>query len=514
MRGVLTSFAALAFLLLLTNCSSNQNTPDVGSLPSENDAVSTYERLLSYVDQGDRLLYPNNLTGRIVWNEQYFMESLLNMYQVTGEKRYLNLFVQHADHVLSQKDDIAGRTDSEGRSRPGWQVGSYYTLGVPVVIPDDEGSPSLEVQGIRLGGNNHTTIEIVRKRDQFDLIVKNDFRREEPVIVYFENLTLPTVEIQVNAHLSPGSYIRVKVLGDHPPAAGIYPLRETYREVLHELHTPLIGIPFLRFAAIVFENNLKQYEEKAKEYINAFEESYHDYEDSWCEDAEGGYLIFAPDRKFWAAGLPVPYNGLSANGRFLLWLYRVTGKFGYLEKAAKLAHKIKAGMHLLPDGTMTMPYWYGLPYQGWRDRKEAPINNIYVESKPFDGTEDISHFSLTLQFMVDAYYIGLVFEDDDIIAVANTFLRKIWKPGGALSGKRDWRQGIFLARNLDGEGRAYDYAAGAFALLAPWEPNIMQKAFTVYKERYLNPATIDLDYKYGYVLMGWSILALQMKGER
>ena len=509
MRGTSALRFSLGILLLgflATSCIPNREVPVVKTPPGEL-AVFFYEKLLAYIDQGDRLLYSDNLSGRIVWNEQYFMESLVNMYQITGEKRYLELFVQHAENVLAQRDDRAGRRDYAGRSRPGWQIGDYYTLGIPVTIPDDKGQPSLEVQAVRRGGNNYTTVEIERAEDRFHLIVKNDFRREDPVIVRFDNLRLSTVENEINARLSPESYIRVRVVGDRPPSAGVYPLERTYRMVLHELHTPLIGLPFLRFAAVVLENDLEGYAEKAREYIRALEESARDYESSWREDAAGGYFVFEPGGKYWASGLPVPYNGLSANGRFFLWLYRVTGNREYLEKAAKLARKVRAGMRLLPDGTLTMPYWYGPPYHGWQGREKNPVNGLYVESRPYDGTEDVSHFSLTLLFMVDAYQMGLVFDEEELQAAANTFIKKIWKPGRSLRQGSERQKGVYLAHDLEGKGQAYDYTAAVFTLLAPWDPEIMRKALAVYQARYPKPSAIDLDYEYGYVMLGWSLLA-------
>ena len=141
--------------------------------------VAIYRQLLAASDGGQRFLYDDNHTGRIVWNQQYFLESLVNMYKATGQTHYLDLFVQQADHVLARRDDRAERKDYSGRSRPGWLSGAYYTLGIPVIILDEQAKPSLRVQAIRRGGNNHTTVEIQRRGDRFDLIVKNDFRREE-----------------------------------------------------------------------------------------------------------------------------------------------------------------------------------------------------------------------------------------------------------------------------------------------------------------------------------------------
>lgn len=124
------------------------------------DAKEVYDDLLNSTSSGDALLYSDNLNGRIVWNEVYFMESLINMYEATSDPRYLDIFIKHADHVLSIRDDRACRPDYAGRLRPGWQTDSYYTLGVPVIIPDEEGKPCLEVQAVRSAGNDHTVVEI------------------------------------------------------------------------------------------------------------------------------------------------------------------------------------------------------------------------------------------------------------------------------------------------------------------------------------------------------------------
>lgn len=481
---------------------------------SYEEANDAYDFLLNSTRFGDVLLYSDNLNGRIVWNEAYFMESLLNMYEATSDQRYLDIFIKHADHVLSIRDDRAGRPDYAGRLRPGWQTGSYYTLGIPVIIPDEEGKPSLEVQAVRSAGNDHTVVEILPDEDQqFTLIARNDFRRIEPIVVIFENLTLETAEKVINANLTPASLIRVRSIGDAPPIRGVWPLNETYRMVLHELHTPIIGTPLLRFSDLVFrEKNLSSYRQKAEEYVHAFEESAKDYESSWRQDPEGGFFIFEPGGKYWASGLEVPYNALSANGRFFLLLYRTTGDIQYLERANALARKVRAGMIFHPDGTMTMPYWVrdSLPFKGWKNRTSNPVNGLYPECSPNLATEDISHFTLTLRFMVEAWQMGVVFEDEDLEAVARTFKERLWRPSSVMAGELcdpDWRKGFYLAHNLDGKSHAYDYAAATFALLSRWDATILSHALEVYRSRYSNINCVDKDYLYGEAMLGWSVLA-------
>lgn len=260
--------------------------------------------------------------------------------------------------------------------------------------------------------------------------------------------------------------------------------------VPHKLHTPIIGIPILRFADLVFRDPaLDEFQPLAQWYVQSFEESCQNYQSSWQEDGAGGYFVFEPGGKFWASGLPVPYNALSANGVFLLYLWRVTGKVEYIEKTAALARKIREGITFLSDGTMTMPYWVrdSLPYTGWKGLLDNPVNGLYNESEPDPAAEEISHFSLTLRFAVEAWQEGLVFQEDDLRAVAQTFTSKIWRPfrGDAYQlCDPDWRRGFYLAHNLDGKGMAYDYAIATFALLWPWEPQLVDQGLEVYHARY------------------------------
>lgn len=332
-------------------------------------------------------------------------------------------------------------------------------------------------------------------------------------MVTFENLSLETAEKVINANLTPASLIRVRAIGDSPPAQGIWQLNETYRMVLHELHTPIIGTPFLRFSDLVFrDNRLASYRHKAYEYVHAFEESARDYESSWRQDRDGGFFIFEPGGKYWASGLEVPYNALSANGRFFLLLYRTTGDVRYLERANALARKVRAGLIFHPDGTMTMSYWVkdSLPYTGWKNRTSDPVNGLYPECAPDPATEDVSHFMLTLRFMVEAWYMGVVFEEEDLEGVARTFTEHLWKPSAVVADELcdpDWRKGFYLAHNLDGKSHAYDYAAATFTLLSRWDATILNHAFEVYRSRYSNISCIDNDYLYGEVMLGWSVLA-------
>lgn len=71
---------ALVIILMLISCVPwNQHTPT--------DPIITYDSLLTLSDSGDQVLYNDNLEGRIVWNEFYFMLSLINMYEETKQEK-------------------------------------------------------------------------------------------------------------------------------------------------------------------------------------------------------------------------------------------------------------------------------------------------------------------------------------------------------------------------------------------------------------------------------------------
>jgi len=516
MRKVWSALGVTVFVILLMPSCRRARTPLPSALqdalphfvptPTVDPLVAQYESLLHYALEGQIFAYADNHRGRLAWNTAYFLDSLLNMFVATQDPRYLDLFVEHADALLALRDDFAGRSDFTGRARPGWQANAHYTLGRPYVLPDAAGRPSLRVQAIRLSGNDHTVV-VVRPEDErhFTLEVQNDFRRAEPLKIRYEDLTLGTVEAVVNADLSPRHLIRVWRVGDAPPAAGRYELKETYAAVLHSEHTPAINIPLARFAALVYQRpDLASYRPAADTYVRRCRESYQDYADLWRTDDEGGYFVFDPRAPIWSAGFPVPYNGLALHGRFLLWLYNATGDAVYRTRAEALLQKILAGMTMTPEGYLRMPYWYGRPFHGWDGPQEGPAHHLYVRSAPFDASEDTSHFTLTLQFLLDAYEAGWLTDDAWAQAAVRTYTDVLWKPECHTADRSK-----FLAHNLEGQGCIAAYPAGVYARLSAFEPRIWDLSWTLYREAYSDPRAIAPDYEYGYVLLGWSLLALQ-----
>ena len=496
--------ALLLGLYALLASKKEEKTSSAPTATKENRYIQTYDHLLSYAYSQGLFHYSDNHQGRIAWNTAYFLDSLLNMFVVTGDVHYLDIFIAYGDEVLRFRDDIAGRIDFTGRSRPGWQTDAYYTLGKPYVLPSVTERASLRIQGVHLFGNNHTVVRVIPEDEQhFTLEVSNDFRQTTPKVVHYRHLTMDTVESVVNAHLSPWDYIQVSRLGDTPPAAGTYPLLRTYSVVLHGEHTPGINVPFVRFAALVRQKGLKGYfQEKADVYLQKALESYKDYSGLWRTDDQGGYFIFDPKSPFWCAGCPVPYNVLSLHGRFLLWLSLATGEEKYQEQAMMLARRLRSAMKITPSGNLQMSYWYGFPYQGWSAVEDGPANRLYNQSRPFAGSEDASHFTLTLQFLLDALEQGLPLDSHWAQASAHTYVEVLWRSDCTGQGKA-------LAHDLEGRGCIAGFPAGVYARLSRFDARVFPSVKEIYETFYADPQKIDADYEYGYVLLGWSLLASQ-----
>lgn len=506
--------AVLIILILILIRIQNQKEADptirqdhylfeqVGNMP-----LQKYNLLLNFALENGVFTYTSNEQGRIAWNTAYFLDSLINIFELTQDTYYLDVFAFYADAILAVRDDINGREDFLGRSRPGWQTNSYYTLGVPQVLFDVYGRPSLQIQGIHSSGNNHTEIRIIWERDNhFTIEIYNDFRRESTLIDRYENVTMDIVETEINSSLSPNSYIRVTRVGEYPPAEGRYLLKNTYVVVLHELHTPSINIPFVRFSIVVNEYGLRSYKKKSYEYLQRAQESYEDYKTLWRRDEEGGYFVFDPQTPIWSAGLPVPYNGLALHGRFFLWMYEATGKQEYLEKACLLLSKIRSGIKKTEEGFLEMPYWYGTPYLGWQGSKNGPAHKLYTYGKPRKQIEDVSHFTLTLQFLLDALERGVLSEQEWAYAAARTYTQRIWKPACQVDD-----EDLVLSRRINGEGCFSGYPAGVYARLASFDEQAFDISLHIYKSFYADPLQIDSDYEYGYILLGWSWLATHFK---
>lgn len=111
---------AIAMLLLLP------------SLPTKASFwTASFDQVDLSLNGGNGYSSYNNLTGTLAWGESYIMMSYMSMYYATEDVDYLKRLVDHAENVIDQRDDNAGRVDYRGISGATWVATKYSKSNEP-----------------------------------------------------------------------------------------------------------------------------------------------------------------------------------------------------------------------------------------------------------------------------------------------------------------------------------------------------------------------------------------------
>lgn len=101
----------------------------------EKVSVDLYEELYAQLPTWSITEFPSptsNYNGAsYAWGWSYVGNSLVNMYRITGEEKYLQIFVKQAEYIFSQTDDKLGIESftGTGLSLPAWSDHGRYTSG-------------------------------------------------------------------------------------------------------------------------------------------------------------------------------------------------------------------------------------------------------------------------------------------------------------------------------------------------------------------------------------------------
>ena len=477
LNKMVISIVTLLSLLLSRDVAAQKNTPYYEQfLKSE----KIYNTILNSWNNGAAFKNSDNLTGHIVWGESYVMDSLLDMYLATTDKSYLLKFIEHADAVNNNRDDIAGNLDWQDQTDFGWLTDGHFTLGIPITISDTRGKPSIKLQAIRYGNNNSTYFSVKhdRKRNSFSIKTWNDKIKK---VQSFNNLTMDSVEIIVNKSISPSSLLKLRRMGNSRPKEIEEERFYTYRTRLISFHNPVICSPFARFSYLVKELSLSQFDGKAKEYLGIAEECANSYSSLWVENDVSGYFLVKENDAFWMSGLPVPHNILSASGILYLYLYLSTNKKEYQDKIIKISNTIKSGFLGTPTSGIEFHYAYGLLFNGWKDRNMF----LYPNFQGSKHVEDNMHFSFTLRFIIESHQLLGLFDRAYINNLLH-FFKMSYKNGN-------------ISYYTDGSGgtKYANQSAGSYVLLSSFEQHIIDQCSFIYQRDFK-------DLERGYVLSGWA----------
>lgn len=247
----------------------------------------------------------------------------------------------------------------------------------------------------------------------------------------------------------------------------------------YAVHSGMIASPMVEFALLVRQGGLdaeRAYDgvtfgQKAEDYIEAAEQTAAGHDDEWND---AGYYIFRADATFLTnAGKDLPLNQSNAMGRLLLLLHDATSKAAYLDKATKLAQRLKSQMTVGANGEYLWNYWGG----------------AYASPG-----EDISHAALNVEFATLAADRGVVFTSADIDRLTHTFLGDVYLDDGTFSD--------FVGGGTT-NGSGYRPQAARWLPLSAKRTSIYAAIRDLYEQDYH-----AADVGSGSLLLGWAWLAL------
>ncbi len=465
----------------------------------------TRERFDEMAGQMDKARDLEALEGDgMAWNQAYVLRAYLDMYQATEDRGYLRRFVALADGILAVRDDALGRQDYAGRSRPLWGIAGNYTMAT-ATLRDDRNRDALAIRSIRYAYNNQTRVTIERGTEPSTWRLSHGNKYWEKLNrgrQTFDNLSLdPKSPRYVEAVVNHPDYVAdrdfSRKLAEAPSfllvvtdlRADAVPEQKTLRPVRdiplvahrvgYQGYIGPIYSPMTRFASLVERDQSLQadFGQAAQRYISAAEESLATWESCWRNgpgEGEGYYLLIPKGEPFWCDGVGAPLNYLGAVGQVLLDLHDLTGKPAYRDKAHRIGRLFKNELELRDNGAYVWQYWWGSGKNGWTKADALSDNTPAYSPAKYD--EDMSHAAWEVEFAVQAYRRGIVFNEEDMGRLAATFTKNLWVPES-----NDLTDRVNGDRNQKG---THNIAGGGWLELCEFDPrifDIMHRIFAVHR---------------------------------
>ncbi len=272
--------------------------------------------------------------------------------------------------------------------------------------------------------------------------------------------------------------------GDLVPAWGTDRYTRDKAWIHFVVHTGMIIYPMLEFVQLIREHGIKTLKDAAEAVLARVRESadYHDGQWVIVIQETGFGLYTYPEDYYRKSNYVVPLSQQAAIGRSLILLWRLTGEERYYEKARDIALAIKGSLQENEFGG----YVWGVEIGPLSDRNHVA---------------DISHSTITVDFIRLAYEAGLVFNADDIGKIVHT-IKRLLADGRA-------------ERYIDGTGDyAYEISAGQFT--SAYDAEIWKLCYDLLFKLYrvdLTGRFLSEDW-WGTVMLGIARLAHYRVSER
>lgn len=448
-------------------------------------SVTHADALLARVSKEDAWVKTPD-ASTLAWGESHLLHALVDLFEATGDLKYLAEVARRGDQLLTHRDDRRGVADGSGQIRPAWSMASKYVVA-DGELRDAMGQRVVALRSTPSAYNNLTKIEVfaVIPTGRFSLRVSNThFRRDEafsdlsldPADARFlekiVNTPKPTHSAKAGSYTQHSNLLRATVVigaarGPVAQKLTLKPIPLAYMGYLGMIYHPM-----LRFAEIVkTDARCAELVPAAERFVRAAEESYAEASKRlWREGpraGEGYYLCCERGESFPFDNVGEPFNYLGRHTAAQLALFRLTGKAEYRERAERMARLFKHRLKLDgPRDLYTWNYWYDpVTTTGWTPANSPSLN--IPNFPPAAAVEDISHGVLDIALVLGAKEAGVVFDEADLRRFANTLLTHV------LTADRK-----AVNRRVDGSGGVYrDYLPA----LAGWV-NLASADAAVYRE--------------------------------
>ena len=368
--------------------------------------VREFERFNASVKEGKGYSEYDN-SASLAWGESYYLNAYIKMYRSTGDTKWLDTVVAHFDRM------VANMSDPDGDRVLSWHTDRYSTSWIRTFVLHNQGTAEISPDEAR-EYNIERAHEAVDGEFSIEYLANNRYEVRDLLLnrrVHYGSFTsgqviegIPGFDVVITGTLVEGDKFRVQTQA--PP-----PLE-------YAVHEGMIVYPIAQFIELALRvDGLKaQYRTKAESYLKLIEDRVlAKQERYWVQLAEdrGAYRSTAVAWERYPNRV-LPHNQYLALGRAYLVLQAVSDNPLFRMRAREMAKFFEASLHVT-GRAYTWSYW------NWTEAGEARSS----------GTEDTSHGHIDIEFVVEAWRRGVVFDDQDMLGFARTLTDLMWN--GSLS---------------------------------------------------------------------------------
>jgi hypothetical protein len=302
-----------------------------------------------------------------VWNSRFYLEALCMAYRRTRNPHYAEDFIRTADWILDEVKTLSvstlpdpTRQDHFGQPGPrktlvGWPTNTQ-ALGMPILIPDLEGQPSLWVQNLR-PTMDHAATHFRVEEDPAGGVRLGWWNGQD-----METRSYPTGrsldELRQQFSRYGHSYGRIVPMGKNMPQPGFYRCDQALPSIRHADQTAGLLLPILKFMVqtdYFAEGRDREHWERWKATIARVLATTGD---CFVEDGAGGLILRNPSYLTHAhAGLPVPANYAYVEIMARLLYYRLSNDPEQLSLASRLLQHQRSHWKVSDQGWLILAYW-------------------------------------------------------------------------------------------------------------------------------------------------------------